>query len=374
MSRPVKVGIIGCGKIFPVYVDGLRRLPNRVEVAWCTDIIPERASEGAERFGIPHHGWNDEMFADPEVEVAINLTPPVVHAEVITDALQAGKHVYTEKPLAVNVADARKLLGAVAAAGRLLCSATDTYLGPAGQTARASIDRGDIGEPLGFTMFGGYSKAETWHPDPTFLFQVGGGPLLDSGPYFVSELVSLLGPVEAVTGRTRYGAPQRQVSAPNRLVEVIDVEVPTHASALIELESGVAGTYVSSFDVWNNHNQPIEIYGSLGTLSVPHPNWFRGDVYLQLLRDSERRLLEPVLPPVEGEGPGGVMLRGYGVMDLLDAIATGEDARTAGSRAYHVLEVLEGIQRSTDERRRLPVESTCERPSPVAAEVFARWS
>jgi predicted dehydrogenase len=196
---PVSVAIVGCGRIFPVYARGLARFPERVRIAWCTDVIPERAQGGAALTGAAHFGRNEGMLADPSVAVVINLTPPTEHAKVIHSALDAGKHVFTEKPLAITTAEAAPLVTLARERGLALGSAADTFLGSAGQTARQVIDSGELGEIFGFSLFSAYSRAETWHPDPGFLFARGGGPVLDAGPYFIGALVNLLGPVRRLT-------------------------------------------------------------------------------------------------------------------------------------------------------------------------------
>jgi predicted dehydrogenase len=365
------VGIIGCGKIFDTYADGLARFPDQVRIARIADVDVARAEEAATRKGIERWGTPAELLADPELTIVISLTPPVVHADVTTAALAAGKHVYTEKPLAATTAEAAPLFDLARSAGRLLGSAPDTFLGSGGQTARAVVDSGALGEVIGFTLVGSHSRAELWHPDPTFLFSPGGGPLLDVGPYFVTQLVHLLGPVARVMGKTRIGAAQRQVTAPDRLVDVIDVTVPTHATAVLELASGAIGTYLHSFDVWNHRHPHIEIYGSLGTLTVPHPNWFGGDVELQLNTETAAHVVEPVAPPIPGEGMGRSSFRGFGVLDLIGAIG-GAPHRTSATLAYHTLEVLEAIQRSSDSGSAVEIRSQVERPEPLtAAEVAA---
>jgi predicted dehydrogenase len=358
------VGIIGCGKIFDTYADGLARFPGQVRVARIADVDVSRAEEAARRKGIERWGLPSELLADPEIAVVISLTPPVAHAEVTTAALAAGKHVYSEKPLAATTAEAAPLLELAHAAGRLLGAAPDTFLGSGGQTARAVVDSGEIGEVIGFTLVGSHSRAELWHPDPTFLFSPGGGPLLDVGPYFVTQLVQLLGPVAGVMGKTRIGAPQRRVTAPNRLVDVVDVTVPTHATAVLELASGAIGTYLHSFDVWNHRHPHMEIYGTLGTMTVPHPNWFGGDVEVQLNAEPAARVVEPVTPPIPGEGMGRSSFRGFGVLDLIGAI-DGAPHRTSATLAYHTLEVLEAIQRSSDSGSAVEIQSRVARPAPL---------
>jgi predicted dehydrogenase len=369
---PVSVAIVGCGRIFPVYARGLARFPERVRIAWCTDVIPERAQSGAALTEAPHFGCNEDMLADPGVAVVINLTPPTEHAKVIHSALEAGKHVFTEKPLAITTAEAAPLVSLARERGLALGSAADTFLGSAGQTARQVIDSGELGEIFGFTLFSAYSRAELWHPDPGFLFVRGGGPVLDAGPYFIGALVNLLGPARRVTGHMVQGVATRQVTAPDRLVEQVDVEVPTHAAALLELRSGAVGTMTASFDVWSTGVPAIEIYGRNGMLSVPHPNWFGGDVTLRLNRRKDPQVIPPVTPPVPGEGMGGTMLRGYGVMDLIDSLA-GYPQRTTGVLALHVLEVLEAVRLSSATGAAVVVESHAERPAPLTSRQLAGW-
>lgn len=358
------VGIIGCGKIFDTYAEGLARFPDRVRVVRVADVDPARAEEAARRHAVEAWGSPEEVLADSTVEVVVNLTPPIVHAEVVTAALAAGKHVYSEKPLAATAAEAGPLLARARESGRLLGSAPDTFLGSGGQTARAIIDSGEIGEVIGFTMVGSHSRVELWHPDPTFLFSPGGGPLLDVGPYFVTQLVHLLGPVSLVTGRTRVGVTPRLMNHPESLVDTIAVTVPTHAAAVLETAGGAIGSYLHSFDVWNHRHPHIEIYGSLGMLGVPHPNWFGGDVTIQLHAESEARVVPPLIPPIPGEGMGLKSFRGYGVLDLVDALS-GAPHRTSAALAFHVLEVLEAVQVSNDTGTQIRIESSVERPAPL---------
>jgi predicted dehydrogenase len=370
---PVSVAVVGCGRIFPVYARGLARAPGRIRIAWCTDIIPERAERGADLADAAHFGRNEDMLADPDVAVVVNLTPPTEHAGVIRSALEAGKHVFTEKPLAVTIAQAAPLVALARERGLALGSAADTFLGSAGQTAREVVDSGALGEIFGFSMFSPYSRAELWHPDPGFLFVRGGGPVLDAGPYFVGALVNLLGPVRRVTGRVVDGAVTRPVTAPDRMVEQVDVEVATHAVSVLELRSGAVGTMTNSFDVWSTDVPAIEIYGRNGMLSVPHPNWFSGDVILRLNRLPEPQVIPPVIPPVPGEGRGGTTLRGYGVLDLIDSL-NGYPQRTTGALALHVLEVLEAVRLSSAAGVAVTIESSAERPAVLTSRQLAGWA
>ncbi len=292
----------------------------------------------------------------------MNLTPPVHHAKTITRALEAGKHVYVEKPLATTVADARSVLETAAASGRVLGSAPDTFLGSASQTARKALDDGLIGEPIGVSAFLRHSRAERWHPDPRFLFQPGGGPVLDMGPYYLAVLVNLLGPIRSVAAASRIGAPVRTVTAPDRVVDRIDVEVSTHASAVLTFDSGVIGTSLMSFDVWDSDLPHIEVYGTEGTLSLPHPNFFDGDVRVKRHADDEWTVLPPVVELFGAVGTNEQSRRGLGVRDLADAIEGGSHRANAGF-AFHVLEALLAVDGSSGQGDVIRLQSTCERPA-----------
>jgi predicted dehydrogenase len=375
-AAQTRIGFSGAGNIFDAYAVGLGLITDRVAITRVADIDLARAEQGAARYGIPAWGTLDELLADPEVDIIVNITPPTAHAAVTQAAARAGKHVYTEKPVATSTAEAATMLAVVETAQRRLGSAPDTFLGSAGQTARAVIDSGEIGEIIGFTAFSTHNRMETWHPNPTFLFQPGGGPVFDLGPYFVAALVNLLGPVAQVAGKTRIGARTRQVTAPNRLVDVIEVKVPTHANAVLTFASGAMGTLVMSNDIWDHRLPNIEIYGTLGTVAVPHPNWYNGEVTIKTHDDKEWRVIEPVIPQLQGEARPGVdqgrILRGLGVMDLIDSLA-GAPHRTSASLAYHTLEVLEAIQHSSDASTVVTMQSVCERPAPLSKEQIASW-
>jgi len=345
------IGLLGCGNIIERYVEGLRRYPH-LRIAWCADIDLSRAEQTAALFEIPKWGRPEEMLADQEVQVVVNLTPPSLHARVISQALRAGKHVYTEKPLATTVQDASELISLAGALDRGLGSAPDTFLGSAGQTARHAIDRALIGQVIGASAFIRHNRMERRHPDPTFLFRPGGGPVLDLGPYYITALVNCLGPVSRVAGMTRIGARSRTVTAPNRLVEAIDVQVPTHATALLEFASGVIGTVIMSFDIWATTLPFIEIYGTEGTLAIPNPVHFDGEVLV-----ADRAGDWQVLPAVEPPGS----LRGIGVADLVGSLE-GQPHRANPQLSRHVLEVLLAIQQSSDTSEVIEMITSCDRP------------
>lgn len=361
-ERPAGVGIIGSGNISRRYVEGMRRFPQ-LRLIGCTDAIPSLAQALAAEAGITAYATVEDLLADPAIDVVVNITPPVVHASVAIAALDAGKHVYVEKPIAATVADSAAMFEAAERNGRLLGSAPDTFLGSAGQTARAAIDDGVIGEPIGAVAFVTHSKAELWHPNPTFLFQPGGGPALDLGPYYVTSLVNMLGPVRSVAGFTRIGARTRTVTAPDRLVDTIEVTTPTHDGVVLRLASGVIVTMMLSFDVWDSHVPFIEVYGERGTLSLPDPNGFDGDVTVHTHGADDWTVLEPVLPPTGAAGDMSVqMLRGFGVADLVGAVDGGPH-RASAALAGHVLEVLEAIETSSRTGTVVEIRSTVERPA-----------
>ncbi|RNG31579.1 Gfo/Idh/MocA family protein [Streptomyces botrytidirepellens] len=361
-SQSHRIGILGSGNIFGRYVTGLARYPE-LEIVRVGDIDPARAKQAAADHGIPAWGDDAELYADASVDIIVNLTPPVHHARTIITALESGKHVYVEKPLATTVEEGRAVLEAAARSGRLLGSAPDTFLGSASQTARKAIDDGLIGAPIGASAFIGHSKAETWHPDPRFLFQPGGGPVMDMGPYYVAILVNCLGPIQAISAASRIGAPHRAVTAPGRAVDSIEVTVPTHTAAVLTFASGVLGTAQMSFDVWDSDLPFMEIYGTEGTLSLGNPNHFDGEVRLKRHGDAEWSVLEPVVGLFGAVGTKEQARRGLGVRDLADAVE-GDPHRATGSFAFHVLEALCAVEEASQEARVVHLTSTCERPQP----------
>ncbi|MGN6428560.1 MAG: Gfo/Idh/MocA family protein [Leifsonia sp.] len=358
------VGIVGCGNISGAYFRGLTRFDG-LRIAGCTDLSQELARAAGDRYGVPVYDSVEALAAADDVDILVNLTPPLAHESVTRTLLATGKHVFTEKPLTASFATAAPLVAEARERGVLFGSAPDTFLGSAGQTARAAVDAGLIGEVIGASAFVTHSKAELWHPDPTFLFTRGGGPALDMGPYYIAALVNLLGPVASVAASARIGSPVRPVSTPGRRVDSIEVSIPTHASATLDFASGAIGTVLASFDVWD-HNLPfIELYGSQGTLSVPDPNNYDDTVRVRLHDEAEWRELPAAIDGFTCGVPEELLpLRGPGVADLAAAI-TGEPFRTSSDFALHVLEVLDAIANGTDGAQALT--TTCERPEPATA-------
>ena len=281
-TAPVRVALLGCGSIAERYVIGMRRFPDKLEIAGCADVFPEAATSLSKRTGIRAYASVEELLADPDVDLVVNITPPVVHESMSLAAIAAWKHVYVEKPITTEVDTAVGVLEAANNAGVVIGAAPDTFLGSAAQTARRAIDEGVIGAPIGATAAVRYSRAEEWHPDPSFLFQPGGGPSLDLGPYYVTALVNLLGPVAQVSAFSRIGAPVRQFTAENRRADSVTVTTPTHASASLRFANGAVGTLISSFDIWDTSLPFIEIYGEKGTLQIGDPNEYDSPVRVRL--------------------------------------------------------------------------------------------
>ncbi|GHO83461.1 Gfo/Idh/MocA family protein [Dictyobacter formicarum] len=349
-----KLGIIGCGKISGIYLEARKHFDN-IEVAACADIDMNRARSQAAAYGIPRACSVEEILADPEIEIIVNLTIPKVHAEVALAAIQAGKSVYGEKPLAVNRTEGRQILEAAKAKGVRVGSAPDTFLGGGLQTCRKLIDDGAIGEPVSASASMLSHGHESWHPDPEFYYQPGGGPLFDMGPYYLTALVSMLGPINRVTGSARVTFPERIITSQPKNGQKIQVKTPTHIAGVMDFTSGVVGTLVTSFDVWANHAPLIEIYGTEGTLSVPDPNTFGGPVKIWTRQNPQWQDVELTHGYTSNS-------RGLGVADMAQAMRSGRPHRASGELAYHVLDAMQAYLDASLESKHIELTSTCERP------------
>lgn len=353
----LNVGLIGAGNISDAYVRGVRMF-KRLNLLAIADIVLERAQAKAAEHQIPKAYSVEALLSDPEVELVINLTIPAAHAEVSRRALEAGKHVYSEKPLAIWREEGRALLE-LARAGKLrLGCAPDTFLGGGIQTCRKLIDDGWIGRPIAAAAFMAGHGVENWHPNPFFFFQYGGHPLFDMGPYYLTALINLLGPVASVVGLAQTGIPRRVVTSQPHAGAVITPEAPMHTTALLRMAGGQAVTLIVSGEILGSELPRIEIYGDEGALSVPDPNTFGGPV--RLWRKGHKSWQE--VPLSHGYTANS---RGLGAADLASAIAAGRPHRASGELAYHVLDVMQTIQEAADAGRFLEVASRCERPSPL---------
>ncbi|MCT8139959.1 Gfo/Idh/MocA family oxidoreductase [Anaerobacillus sp. CMMVII] len=354
MSK-VKIGIIGCGNISSIYMQNIPSF-DHLELVACADLDVERARAQAEKFNIQNAYSVSEILDDPDVDLIINLTIPKAHAQVCIQALEAGKHVYVEKPLAVTREEGQMILDVAKGKGLLVGSAPDTFLGGGMQTARHLIEKSEIGTPIGASAFMIGRGHEHWHPDPGFYYDEGGGPMFDMGPYYLTALVNLLGPIRRLSGSTRISYPERTILSQPKAGTIIQVKTPTHIAGTIEFSSGVIGTITTSFDAFGGSTlPPIEIYGSKGTLLVPNPNTFGGPVRIR--KREEKEFVEvPLTHHYAGNS------RGIGVADMALAILTGKPHRANGELAFHVLEAMHGFHDSSESGTFYRMQSTCEKP------------
>jgi len=354
VGQPLRIGIVGVGAISGAYLSTVERL-EAVRLVAVADLDAERAAAVAAEQGV-RALTVDELVADPEVDLVLNLTIPAAHAEIALRAIAAGKAVYGEKPLAATLDEARQVVEAGRAAGVRVGCAPDTVLGTGVQTARRAIDDGVIGAPVAATATMITPGHERWHPNPDFYYQPGGGPLLDMGPYYVTALVTLLGPVESVVGSASRTRATRTIGSGPRAGETVPVDVDTHVTGVLRHESGALSTLVMSFDAVATRASRIEVHGPSGSLVVPDPNGFDGDVELHEL-GGDWHTLEPSAGYRDAA-------RGYGVADLATT-PPGVPARADGDVAYHVLDVMTSLLTATEKGTSVVVESTCERPAAV---------
>ena len=354
--KPMKTGIIGCGNISQAYFNG-GKMFRILDVKACADLNLEVARKKAGENGVTAMSV-DELLSDPEIELVINLTIPAVHAAVSLQALAAGKHVHSEKPLAIDLAEAQKVIQVAQEKRLRVGCAPDTFLGAGLQTSRKLMDDGWIGRPLSGTIFMMGRGPEGWHPNPAFFYQKGGGPMFDMGPYYITALVHLLGPVKSVTGMAVKGFAQRRATSKERFGELLPVDVPTHNAGVIEFQSGAIITATISFDVHAHGHAPIEIYGATGSLKVPDPNGFGGDVQVWTAAAREWKSVGFTHGYKENS-------RGIGAADLAYGVRTGRAHRASGELALHVLEVMCAFETSMQTQARVAVATTCVQPAPL---------
>ncbi|MCK6576486.1 MAG: Gfo/Idh/MocA family oxidoreductase [Anaerolineae bacterium] len=353
---PLNVGFIGTGNIAPAYIKGSSYFPDDVKVIACADVLPDRAVAFAGEYELRASSVED-LLAAPDIDIVINLTIPAVHAEISQQILEAGKHCYSEKPFALNREDGKKILAAAAAKGLKVGCAPDTFLGAGGRTARKAIDDGLIGKPTSAVAFMLSGGPESWHPNPYFFFQYGGGPVLDMAPYYLTWLVNLLGPVAQVGAMAGRAKVERVAGHETIRGQRVPVEIDTHTTGVLRFESGAIGTVVFSFDVQAGTLPRIEIYGVESSLQVPDPNTFGGDV---LLWDRDQRQWANVAPVGRSD-----IQRGVGVADMARAIRDGGPFRASGELAYHVLDIMLSLADSAASGSFVTLESRVDRPDAV---------
>ncbi|MFP3464264.1 Gfo/Idh/MocA family protein [Leifsonia sp. SIMBA_070] len=356
MGSPLNVGVIGVGVISRQYFEHFPQLPN-LRLTAVADLDRERAAAVAAEQGVAALTV-DELLTDARVDAVLNLTIPAAHADVAVRALEAGKHVYGEKPLALSTEEAAPVLERASALGLRVGSAPDTVLGTGIQTARALLDDGRIGDPVAAAVAWSAPGHELWHPAPAFYYQPGGGPLFDMGPYYLTSLVTFFGPVVRVSGAAVRSTRERRIGTGPNEGTVIPVDVDTHVTAILEHASGVVSTVTVSFEVWATRTPKFEVYGTAGTIAVPDPNMFSDTVELATADDRE---FHPV-PVAAGYADAG---RGYGLADLARAIETDRPDRASGELAFHVLEIMEAVLRAGSTHTVVELASTVERPAAV---------
>ncbi|MBL7649343.1 MAG: Gfo/Idh/MocA family oxidoreductase [Candidatus Hydrogenedentes bacterium] len=355
--NPMRVGLIGCGNISTVYFEAGGRFRD-LQIVACADRDPARAEAAAVRHAIPRVLDVANLPGDPEVDLVLNLTPPQAHTPVLRTAIAAGKHAYTEKPLGLSLAESISLLEQAGAAGVTIGCAPDTVLGAGIQTARKLIDDGWIGRPVSATAFMLCPGHESWHPDPAFYYAPGGGPLFDMGPYYLSALVTLLGPITQACAMTTAAASERIITSEARFGQAVPVAVPTHVSGTLAFESGALATLIMSFDAIGHSLPHLEIHGTEGSLQVADPNTFGGPIRLKR-RGADAFADVPLSHTYASQS------RGLGLAEMARAIQDGREPRASARMALHVLDCMEALHRSAGARTFVSLATRCPRPEPM---------
>ncbi len=349
IMKKVKIAMIGVGSISGIYLKNLTEKFLEIELIGVCDLVRERAEKAQEEYKIPKiYETMHDAFKDEEVDIVLNLTRPYEHFDVTSAALNAGKHVYSEKPLGATFEEGVKLVELAEAKGLMLGGAPDTFLGAGIQTCKKLIDDGAIGDVIGSACFMIGHGHETWHPDPAFYYQFGGGPMMDMGPYYVTALVNLIGGISGVTGVTKANFPQRIITSKPKCGEIVDVECPTHVTGTIQFDNGALGTIITTFDVYYNQQARFEIYGTKGTLIVPDPNHFGGPIKLFRPEDGEYKEMPLMFDYKENS-------RGLGLADMAKALSEGREFRANYKQTLHVLEVLTAFEKSSKEQKYYPL-------------------
>lgn len=361
MQKTVGIGIIGCGTISPAYLKAAKSFPI-LDIRGLADVNAEVAAARAAEFGL-RAMTVEALLADPSIEIVVNLTIPKVHVAVGLRVIAAGKHVHSEKPLGIATAEARRLLEAAAAVGVRVGCAPDTFLGGAHQTCRKLVDAGAIGTPVGGTAFFMCPGHERWHPAPAFYYLAGGGPMLDMGPYYITDLVNLLGPVAKVAGMTTMPRRTRTITSQPLAGTTVPVEIPTHVAGTLQFVSGAVVSMTMSFDVPKHRHLPLELYGTDAALIVPDPNFFGGQI-------EHAKTGGDWMPVATEHAYADANYRIIGVADMAHAIRENRPHRASGALAFHVLEVMEAFNRSSESGGFVAIGSRPQRPEPMDVHGF----
>ncbi len=362
----LRIGVVGCGSISLAYMRNAALFRN-VRITACADINPAAAKARAEQFGLRACSVED-LIAAQDIDLILNLTIPAAHHDISMQALLAGKHVFTEKPLGVTGAEGRSLVATAKGKGLALGSAPDTFLGAAGRLARRMISSGAIGKPVTGTAFMMGRGMEHWHPDPGFYYQPGAGPVMDMGPYYLSMMVNLMGPVRRVQAVATSGQQERLITAEGpKKNTTFKVGTPTSVLSLLEFENGATVTFGASWDVFRHSNHPIELHGTEGSLRLPDPDNFGGVIGLSRQgapweeTDTAGDLFGAVNWPIDR--PDRANYRMVGLADLARSIVEGRPPRASGDLALHVLDIMESILRAGETGTAQLIEAQLAQPS-----------
>ena len=373
-----KVGVIGCGTISGIYLENMtQKFGDVLEVVACSDLFPEKAEQTRAKYGLQKACINDEIINDPDIDIVLNLTIPAVHHDINMRTLKAGKHLYSEKPISLTLEDLNELIAYADAHALKIGSAPDVCLGPVPQTARKLIDEGVIGDVIGFTVNHVCAGNETWHPSPDFLYKRGAGPVMDMGPYYISDIVSILGPIEKLSAFASEGSMKVRPIWDH----TVEVEVGTHFACSMKMKSGVVGSITMSFDVWHSRLPYMEIFGTKGMIRLPQPNMFGGK--LELVRGEkvmesvnrytdmvERRnaaamdAVEELVEEVPLVYEGWFNMRGVGIAEMAVAINNGTENALNARFVRHFEEALMGMEESARTGEQYIMKTTCERGLP----------
>ena len=354
--KKYKAGIIGCGAISGQYLKFAKLVySDYFEIVALGDICVEKARSRAEEYEIERYGAPETVYEAEDIDIIINLTVPTVHEEVTVKALESGKHVYTEKPLACSREGMKHIIEVAKRCGKRVGCAPDSFMSAPAQTAKKALEEDWIGEPIGVNAICAMRGNEYWRPDADFFYQKGAGPMMDMAPYYLNMFISLIGPVDSVQTMSKITWPERTIKVEPRRGEKIQVEVPTYVSSTMRFENGVIATFVNSFDIWRTQQPHIEIYGEKGTMVIPDPNRYKGDVLIRRFRDTEWR----VLPQFVEYGEYG---RGIGIVDMIRSIDAGVPHKTGLDMAYHTTDIIMAMDEAGALGRELKIESTTAKP------------
>ncbi len=342
----MKIGIIGCGNISETYFNS-QNIYNNFEIVACADINEEIAKKSAKKFNVKFHNLND-IFSNKEIKLILNLTIPTAHKKIIIDSLNADKHCFSEKPLAISMNEGKEILELSEKKNLQVGCAPDTFLGATGQKARSLINEKKIGD----IVLGSFNLMshgmEDWHPNPDFFFKPGAGPVFDVGVYYITQLVNLIGPIKSISALSGTASNERIITSQPRYGEKIKVETPTTLMGVLEFHNNAKIQFFCSWDVWKHNSSSIELYGKSGSMILPDPNFFSGDILISNKMDkwqiiNNDKLLLGIPNQKDNDGSNIANYRGIGLSDMINSIVNQINPRCSLELSLHVLEAMEGI-------------------------------